>query len=166
MQITKQLLRQTYSEHCQTFCKSNDAWVQVHNQKFFRAGEWGGGIVFELGHFDKYFVKKTRKRGHAEKHFGVFFLDILKTTFWMENLILGKIQSGPFLSNIRTPFSIFKKGRGGFPSSPLVAHLRVWLNMPKYPWKCLNKLLWLFPGSEYAWSSYILDRLLKMPIGF
>ena len=152
MQITKQLLRQTYSEHCQTFCKSNDAWVQVHNQKFFRAGEWGGGIVFELGHFDKYFVKKTRKRGHAEKHFGVFFLDILKTTFWMENLILGKIQSGPFLSNIRTPFSIFKKGRGGLPSSPL-------LNC-ECGWICLNVLknAWI-NYSDYSKAPNMLDNL-------
>ena len=36
------------------------------------------------------------------------------------------------------------------------------LNILKYPWKCLNKLFWLYQGSEYAWSSYIFDRLLKM----
>ena len=35
--------------------------------------------------------------------------------------------------------------------------------MPKYPWKCLNKLFCLCQGSEYAWSSYMFDRLLKMP---
>ena len=37
------------------------------------------------------------------------------------------------------------------------------LNMPKYPWKCLKKLFWLCQGSEYAWSSYMFDRLLKVP---
>ena len=37
------------------------------------------------------------------------------------------------------------------------------LNMPKHSWKCLNKLLWLWQGSEYSWSSYMFDRLLKTP---
>ena len=36
-------------------------------------------------------------------------------------------------------------------------------NIPKYLWKFLNKLFWLCQGSEYAWSSYMFDRLLKMP---
>ena len=36
------------------------------------------------------------------------------------------------------------------------------LNMPKYLWKCLNKLFWLCLGSEYTWSSNMLDRLLEM----
>ena len=35
--------------------------------------------------------------------------------------------------------------------------------MPKYLWKCLNKLFWLCQESKYARSSYKLDRLLKMP---
>ena len=36
----------------------------------------------ELGHFDKHFVKHTRKRSSARKHFGFFFLlDAVKTTF-------------------------------------------------------------------------------------
>ena len=36
------------------------------------------------------------------------------------------------------------------------------LNIPKYPWKYLNKLIWLCQGTEYAWSSYIFDKTLKM----
>ena len=35
-----------------------------------------GGFV-ELGHFDKYFVNNTRKKGPARKNFGVFFSKIL-----------------------------------------------------------------------------------------
>ena len=35
--------------------------------------------------------------------------------------------------------------------------------MPKYPWKCLNKLFWLSEGSKYAYWSYMLNRFLKMP---
>ena len=34
--------------------------------------------------------------------------------------------------------------------------------MPKYNWKCLNELSWLYESCEYAWSSYMLNRLLKM----
>ena len=37
------------------------------------------------------------------------------------------------------------------------------LNIPKYPWKCSNKLFWLCQGSEYTWSFYMLDRFLKIP---
>ena len=37
------------------------------------------------------------------------------------------------------------------------------LNIPKYPWKCLNELFRLCLSSEYAWSSYMFNRLLKMP---
>ena len=32
----------------------------------------GGGSFVELGHLDKDFLKKTKKRGPAEKHFGIF----------------------------------------------------------------------------------------------
>ena len=36
--------------------------------------------------------------------------------------------------------------------------------MPKYSWKCLNKLFWLSQDSEYAWSSYKFGRPLKMSL--
>ena len=49
------------------------------------SGQWRGFV--ELGHFDKCFVKNTRKRGPVRKHFGVF-------------------------SKIRTLFLIFEKGKG------------------------------------------------------
>ena len=45
--------------------------VQVHNYNFFRVR---GEAFVELVHFDKDFVKNTRKRGSAGKHFGVFTL--------------------------------------------------------------------------------------------
>ena len=43
IEFTEQLPRQTYSEHCRTFkikhfAKKNNAWMQVRNQKFLRAG--------------------------------------------------------------------------------------------------------------------------------
>ena len=39
----------------------------------------------ELWDFNKHFVKNTGKRDPIEKHFGVVFIDTLKTTFLMEN---------------------------------------------------------------------------------
>ena len=65
-----------------------------------------------------------------------------------------------FLSRKRALFSIFEKGWGGLPSGMAVYAL-ISLNMSKYPWKCLNKLFWLCQAPEYAWSSYIFNRLLK-----
>ena len=63
-----------------------------------------GGFV-KLGHFDKYFIKKSRKKGSAGKNFVVFFLlDILKT-----------ILNGKF--SLRTLFLILKN-RAGETSSP------------------------------------------------
>ena len=35
------------------------------------SGQGGSGFI-ELGHFDEHFVKNTRKRGPAGKHFGSF----------------------------------------------------------------------------------------------
>ena len=92
------------------FCKKNNAWVKVHNQKFFR------GRFAEKGHFDKDFVKSTRKCSPAGKHFGVFL-----PRYFKNYMLTGK--SNPkmntiraFLSKIRTIFSIFKKGWGGLRS--------------------------------------------------
>ena len=45
----------------------------------------------------------------------------------------------------------------------MAEYASVSLNMSKYPWKCLNKLFWQWQGSEYAWSSYMFNRFLKMP---
>ena len=45
-------------------------YVQACKQKFIRAGE-------VLGHFDKHFVKNSRKKGAAGKNFGIFFSQIL-----------------------------------------------------------------------------------------
>ena len=61
--------------------------------------------------------------------------------------------------------------RGCLPHSPppcctsvsAAEYALISLNILKYPWKCLKKLLWLCQGSECAWSSYIFDMPLKMP---
>ena len=41
--------------------------MQEGNQKFFRIRGW---MFVELGHFDKGFVKNTKRRGPAGKLFG------------------------------------------------------------------------------------------------
>ena len=50
----------------------------------------------ELGHFDKHFLKNTTKRDHERKHFGFFFQDAFKTTFFMENSTQRWKHLGPF----------------------------------------------------------------------
>ena len=41
----------------------------------------GRRIFMEIGHFDKHFVKNTRKKRPNEKHLEYFLLDTMKTTF-------------------------------------------------------------------------------------
>ena len=71
----------------------------------------------KFGHFSKHFVKNTKK-DPARKIFGIFFLDTLKTTFWMENWTKRWIQSGPFFPKSGHFFRFSKKRRGGLPPSP------------------------------------------------
>ena len=96
-----------------------------------------------------------------------FFLpDILKTTFRMDNSAQRWTQSGHFFPKSVHFFSIFKKSWGGLFSllglEPV--NLSEYASMspiiPKYTWKYLNKLFRLC--LDYAWSSYMFDRLLKM----
>ena len=123
----------------------------------------------ELGHFDTHFVKNTRKGGPTGKNFGVF------SPRYSWNYILNE-KFNPMMVTIRTFFpksehffQFSKRVREASPLLPSYAPVSVaeyallFLNMPKYPWKCLNKLFWLCQGSEYAWSSYMFDWLLKMP---
>ena len=73
-----------------------------------------GGLA-GLEHFYKHFVKDTRKKGPTGKKF--FLLDALKTIFRMENLTQKWTQSGHFLKNWGTLFSILKIGQGRPPPS-------------------------------------------------
>ena len=73
VQITKQLPRQTYSEHCQPF--KMERFANRIMPKCICAtrnflGQGGGAERFvELGHFDKDLIKNTRK---TRKYFGLF----------------------------------------------------------------------------------------------
>ena len=67
------------------------------------------GDFVELGHFDKPFVKNTRKKNPQGKLLELFLLDTFKATFWVKHLTQGWKQLKSFFK-IRALFSIFKKG--------------------------------------------------------
>ena len=99
---------------------------------------WGWGVV-ERQHFDKRFVKNTRNKKKRTR----------REIFLLNTLPLNTLPSSPV------------------PSCETVSvtdYASISLNMPKYPWKCLNNLFWLCQCFEYASSSYMFDRLLKMPL--
>ena len=103
------------------------------------------------------------KRGPAGKHFGVFSLE---TIFLIENLTQRWTQSGSFFLKSERCIQ-FPKRAGKDSPLPQVAppvslseYASISLNISECPWKCLNKLFWLWQGSEYAWSSYMFNRLL------
>ena len=109
--------------------------------------------------------KKKEKEGPQGNILEIFVLDILKTTFWIRNL--RWTQSRPLFPKSRL-FLISKiEGEvSPLPSScvpvSVAEYALISLNMPKYPWRCLNKLFWLYRSSGYAWSSYMFDRFLKL----
>ena len=82
----------------------------------------------ELGHFDKHFVKNTRKKVPLEKILEFFLLDTLKTTFWMENWTQRWKQSGPFFPKSGHSCRFSKEGLSLPPSSTpaiLTKHLTI-----------------------------------------
>ena len=82
------------------FSKENNTWVQVHYQKHFRAS--GRGETVELGHFDKNFPTKHKKKETPLGNILEFsLLDTLKTKFWIENLTQRWTQSGPFFPKFK-----------------------------------------------------------------
>ena len=136
----------TYSEHCQTFKMKRFAKRIMPECRHTKRNFQGRGGFVELEHFDKHFVKNTRKKPRRET-FWIFFQDNIKTTFWMENLSQRWSQSRSFFNS--APESVAE-------------YASIYLIISKYPRKCLNKLFWLCQGSEYAKSSYMFERLLKM----
>ena len=86
----------------------------------------------------------------------------------MGNLTQRWAQSGPFFPKWGHFFRFSKRAGKASPlplsCAPLsvAEYTSISLNMPKYPWKCLNKLFWICHGSEYAWSSDMSDGLSKM----
>ena len=125
----------------------------------------------KLRHFNKHFVKNRKKRGPTGKNFGDFSPRYFKTAIWMENVTQRWTQSGLlFFKKKSGHFCRFSKMAGEvsplFPNYTSVSgaeYASISMKIPKYPWKCLNKLFWLCQGSEYTWSPYMFDKFLKMP---
>ena len=168
VQITEQLWRQTYSEHCQIsktehFAKKNNNNNNASVQPEIFQGK-GGRAFVERGHFDKHFVKNTRKRGPQGNILESFLLDTLKTTFWMKNLIQRWTQSGPSFPKSRHFFG-FRKRQGRLhlsPSCPLVnvaEYTSVSLNIPN-----ILENAWI-NCSDYARTLNLHDHLI-CPTGF
>ena len=75
----------------------------------------GKGSFVKLEHFNKHFVKNTRKkRAFQEKTLEFFHLDALKT---QKNLTQKRAKPVPFSPNQETFFWFFLKSRGGLPPS-------------------------------------------------
>ena len=121
-----------------------------------------------IGHFDS--LSKTHEKKVLQGNFLNFFLlDTPKITFWMKNSTQRWTLSGALFSESVHFFRFSRKGRGGFTLPPsckpvhVAEYTIISVNIPKYPWKCLNNLFWLCQSPEYAWSFYMFNRLLKMP---
>ena len=87
----------------------------------------------------------------------------------MKHLTKRWTQSGFFFAKSRHVFRFLRNAKEtsllplSYTLVSVAEYASVSLNIPKYPWKFLNKLFWLCYGSEYVWSSYMFDKLLKMP---
>ena len=66
-------------------------------------------MVVELRHFDKYFVKNTRKRGAAGKLLGAFSPRYCQTYIVNGKFYPKMDTTRAFLPKIRKLFSVFKK---------------------------------------------------------
>ena len=104
----------------------------------------------------------------------LFLLDTIKTALKngmeMENFNKRWTQSGSFFENLNNLYRFTKKSRGGFPyalssTAPVgvAEYVAIFLDIPNYSWKCLNKLFWLCQGSAFVWSSNMFNRLSRMP---
>ena len=97
----------------------------------------------KLGHFNKHFVKNTRKMASQGN-----ILEFFSPRYSWNYILNGKFNPKMdtiriFISKIRTLFSIFKKaGEASPPSSTsscalvsVAEYASISLNTPKYPWK-------------------------------
>ena len=78
----------------------------------------GRGDFVKLGHFNKHFIKKSRKKAPKGKILEFFLLDVLKVTLWVVNLPKDGQHQGIFFPKSGHFFWFSKKGRGGLLLSP------------------------------------------------
>ena len=90
-------------------CVQLNQWAMKRHRAGTQPEIFQGKLVFmKLGHFDKHFVKKSRKKTRQRKILVFFLVDTLKTTFWTENLSQKWTQPGPFFID-SGHFSDFQK---------------------------------------------------------
>ena len=77
---------------------------------------WGG--FAEPGHFDKHFVKSTKKQAKIVEF---FVLNTVKTTFQMKKINPKMDTISVFFPKLEHLFRFSKKGRVGLPSPPSCA---------------------------------------------
>ena len=99
-------------------------WLEVANKSVLQENFQGRGGFVELGHFDRRFVKSTKKMAPQGKNLELFLLDSLKTTFRMENSTQKWTQLELFFPKSGHFFHFSKKCQGGLPPSHLVVHLK------------------------------------------
>ena len=104
------------------------------------AAHVGSGLVLVTEELSRH------KRGRGASIKSLHNQGLWTHVFWFSKRV---VEASPFL-----PSSTHKS---------VTEFASVSLNISKYPWKCLNKLFWLCQGSKRAWSSYMFDRILKMP---
>ena len=121
-------------------------------------GLWNFGTLVNIS-------SKTQENEAPErKILEIFLPDTLKTTFWMGNLTQRWTQSGLFFPKYRHFFRFSKRAGKTSPLNPscMPENALISLNLPEYPLKSFNKLFYA-RALKYGWSSYMFERLLKMP---
>ena len=104
--------------------------------------------VVKLRYFDKHFIKNTRKRDPTGKHFEVLssgatgkHFEVFSFIYSWNYILNGKLKDGHSqdlsFQNQEILFD-FQKRQGRSPFFP--GYALIFLHMPKYPWKSLNKL--------------------------
>ena len=164
---TEQLSRQTYSEQCQTIMmerlqkKKKCLSAGAHPNIFQDSGVEG---LWDFGTLVNISSKTQENEAPERKILEIFLPDTLKTTFWMENLTQRWTQSGLFFPKYRHFFRFSKRAGKTSPLHPscMPENTLISLNLPEYPLKSFNKLVYA-RALKYGWSSYMFERLLKMP---
>ena len=100
---------------------------------FLMQGLWSYGTSIKI------YSKTQEEEALQGNILEIFFLDTLKTVFWMENLTQIWTQSGSFFPE-SGHFFWFPKTTRATLHLPLVLRQRTWLNMNHYTWNSINIL--------------------------
>ena len=121
--------------------------------EFFYQGRFCGTREFQLKHRQKH-----KKKGPIGKYFVVFSPSYCWNCILKEKFKDGHNQVNFF--KIQALFDFQKRTEEASPTHlfsctrmSVTEYPSISQNIPKYPWKCLNKLLWLCQGPKCIWLS-------------